>query len=84
MLSHRAAGTLPVVILVSAGEDEKLTGFLEVGLRSQTSANAGPRPGQLALRLDFLRRETVSCGDFAQRFGARHPSLRDIDIRALA
>jgi hypothetical protein len=34
VLSHRAAGTLPVVILVSAGEDEKLTGFLEVGLRA--------------------------------------------------
>jgi hypothetical protein len=48
VLSHRAAGTLPVVILVSAGEDEKLTGFLEVGLRSQTSAKAGPRTGQLA------------------------------------
>ncbi|MFZ0806588.1 MAG: GNAT family N-acetyltransferase [Candidatus Sulfotelmatobacter sp.] len=34
MISHRMSGTLPMSILVSENEDGRLTGFLEVGLRS--------------------------------------------------
>lgn len=44
VLSHRAPGTLPAVMLVSTDEGGALTGFLEVGLRSHADGCDPARP----------------------------------------
>ncbi len=44
ILRFRMNGTLPMTILVSQGEDDALTGFIEVGLRSHADGCDPARP----------------------------------------
>ena len=44
VLRSRMNGTLPMTVLVSQGEDEALTGFIEVGLRSHADGCDPVRP----------------------------------------
>ena len=44
ILRSRMNGTLPMTILVSQGEDDALTGFIEVGLRSHADGCDPARP----------------------------------------